>query len=646
MSSLDNVLSHLPNAKRSGKGWKAHCPAHEDRKPSLSVSQGDDGTVLIKCHAGCTTEAILAAIGLEMRDLFPPKDRPTPPHHGKPATNGTGFTTVNKVCTTPPHHDKPATKGMAFATANDAITAMERAHGNRSATWTYKNAEGEPVGLVVRWDTPDGKQIRPVARHADGWHIGAMQEPRPLYMLPEIAGASRVIVCEGEKCAEAARSIGFTATTSSGGSQAATKTDWWPLAGKEVWILPDNDMPGRQYAEVVADILTKLTPAPKVRIVELPDLAEGEDIADWIEAQGDAAEPDTLRGEIEIMAQQAELLNQTENDELDCQPFPVHALPEPIQSFVSAGAKAILCDPSYLALPLLTAIAAAIGNTRRLELKRGWAAPAILWTAVVGESGTAKTPSFTLVMRPVKERERKALSRHKEEMKRYEGELAHWEKEMTAWKREKESRSDPPEKPAQPHAERFLVSDTTIEALAPILLANPRGLLLARDELAGWFGSFDRYAGKGRASADSASWLSMFNAESIVVDRKSGIPRTIYVPHACICLTGGIQPAILQRALSPEHRESGLASRFLLACPPRKGKKWTEADIDPDAETKLVQLFEKLYELKPLIREDGEPGPVLVQLNAEAKMAWIAYYNSHAAEQSELTGTWRPPGQS
>ncbi len=54
---------------------------------------------------------------------------------------------------------------------------------------------------------------------------------------------------------------------------------------------------------------------------------------------------------------------------------------------------------------------------------------------------------------------------------------------------------DPPEKPETPQAERCVVSDTTVEALAPLLLANPRGLLLARDKLAGWIGSFDRYAG-------------------------------------------------------------------------------------------------------------------------------------------------------
>jgi hypothetical protein len=207
---------------------------------------------------------------------------------------------------------------------------------------------------------------------------------------------------------------------------------------------------------------------------------------------------------------------------------------------------------------------------------------------------------------------------------------------MSAWK--KKGSGLPPAEPEEPHAERFIVSDTTVEALAPILLDNPRGLLLARDELAGWIGSFDRYTGKGKAGADSANWLSMFNAESIFVDRKTGIPRTIHVPQAAVCVSGGIQPAILQRALGVEHRESGLAARLLLTCPPRKAKRWTEADIDPSAEAELVRLFDRLYELQPTTDDDGEPRPVLVCLSGEAKAAWIAYYNAHAAEQTDLTG--------
>lgn len=617
MSPVEIVLAKLPGAKKAGKGWSARCPAHEDRKASLSVSAGDDGRALVNCHKGCSVEAVVSAIGLTVRDLMPPDPSAAPNRHGKP---------------------KP--DGKAFPTAKEAVAELERRHGKRSALWTYHNSHGDPVGLVVRWDRPEGKDIRPVARHGDGWRIGAMPDPRPLYCLPELTSAKLVIVTEGEKAADAARSIGFVATTSAGGSQVAVKTDWSPLSGKEVWILPDNDPPGQKFANTVAAILAKLTPACVVRIVALPGLPEKGDIVDWLNDQGDAAEPEVLRQHLETLSRAVEPESVVpKTDDLErFRPFPVEALPVPIRGFVVAGAKAIGCDPSYLALPLLTSMAAAIGNTRRLELKRGWSAPAIIWSAIVGESGTMKTPAYKLVMRPILERQRKAMAQHAEAMKQYDAELARWEKDFAAWKRDKKTADEPPVKPNEPACERFVVTDTTVEALAPILLANPRGLLLARDELSGWIGSFDRYAGKKTTGADSANWLSMFNAESMIVDRKTGIPRTIHVPQAAVCVTGGIQPGILQRALGAEHRESGLAARLLLTIPPRKEKEWTEADIDPAAEAELARLFDRLLDLQPIEGDDGEPRAVLVRMDASAKSAWIAYYNSHATEQVDLTG--------
>jgi hypothetical protein len=607
-------LERLPGARKTGNGWAARCPAHDDARASLCVSEGEDGTALVKCHAGCDTSTVLSVVGLTLADLFPAKAAPTPVRNGRP-------------------------RGI-FPTAKAAVADLERRFGRSSACWTYHDSGGRPVGVVVRWDRPEGKVIRPVARHSDGWRVGAMPNPRPLYGLPGLAMADRVVVCEGEKPADAAGRLGFTATTSAGGAGAAAKTDWAPLAGKEVWLLPDNDPAGRKYAAAVTGILAKLTPASTVRVVELPGLPEAGDIVDWIEAHADAAEPGELRRRIEALVQAVgpEVTDGATTAAERFRPFPVGTLPEPIRRYVSAGARAIGCDPSYLALPLLTALAAAIGTTRRLELKRGWSATAILWTAIVGESGTAKTPAFELVMRPVRGRQRRALERYAEAVKGYEADLARWEKGYAAWKRDKNTAGDPPAKPDPPQAERYVVSDTTVEALAPILLANPRGLLLARDELAGWIGSFDRYAGKGRAGADAANWLSMFNAESIIVDRKTGTPRTIHVPQAAVCVTGGIQPDILKRVLGTEHRESGLAARLLVTCPPPKAKRWTEADIDPKAEAELARLFDRLYDLRPARGDDGQTCPVTVRLLPEAKVAWTAYYDAHAEEQAQLTG--------
>ena len=68
---LDHVLSHLKGVRSSMRGWKACCPAHADRKPSLSIGLGEQGQVLLKCFAGCALERIVEAMGLSMTDLFP-----------------------------------------------------------------------------------------------------------------------------------------------------------------------------------------------------------------------------------------------------------------------------------------------------------------------------------------------------------------------------------------------------------------------------------------------------------------------------------------------------------------------------------------------------------------------------------------------
>ena len=59
MQPIETVLSRLPSHARSGNGYKASCPAHDDKKPSLSITEGEDGRVLLKCHAGCTIEAVV-----------------------------------------------------------------------------------------------------------------------------------------------------------------------------------------------------------------------------------------------------------------------------------------------------------------------------------------------------------------------------------------------------------------------------------------------------------------------------------------------------------------------------------------------------------------------------------------------------------
>ncbi len=649
---LDALREQGIEARRSGSGWSACCPAHEDRNPSLSIGVGDDGRVLVHCHAGCATRAVLEALGLRECDLFAddPGRRdgraPTPrrrvpvtktPRRGA-ARGGFGDGDTNS---------KPS--GRLFPAARDAVRALEATLGTRSKTWTYHNADGEPVGLVVRWDRADGsKDIRPIARLADRlWGVCAMPEPRPLYCLPELLASGpdqSVFVVEGEKCADALAGVGFVVTTSAGGSKAAAKTDWSPLRGREVVILADHDEAGDAYAEEVASC-AHAAGASDIRVLRTGDLwpgcPEGGDIADLLGEDG----PWRTRDDADIregLLQAAEAVEpwrpEPGPEPLRWCPFPVEALPEPLRSFVTRASSAMGCDEAFVALPLLAGLASAIGNARTIRLKAGWEEPAILWTAIVGESGTMKTPAMHAALEPLHEAQRRAFAEHAEAMGEYEDELTRWQAEMAAWRKSTGRLGNPPTRPETPVCRRSLVSDTTVEALAPILLQNPRGVLLARDELAGWLGSFDQYKKGSRAGADCAHWLTMHNAQALTVDRKTGTPPTIHVPRASVSVTGGIQPGTLRRALGIEHLENGLAPRLLLAMPPRRPRRWTEAEVDDDLRTRMDTVFQRLLNLAMDTDARGIPRPRSIPLRDEARRRWIAFYNEHAEEQADLSG--------
>ena len=310
------------------------------------------------------------------------------------------------------------------------------------------------------------------------------------------------------------------------------------------------------------------------------------------------------------------------------QPFPVHLLPGPVARLVGDGAAAMGCDPAFLALPLLTAMASAVGNARRLRLKQSWSEPSVLWTVVVADSGSLKSPAMERALRPLVRRQKRAWREYQRTLAEHRGELKAWKATPKA------ERGEEPEPP--PACPQLFCSDVTVEALADRLEKSPRGLLVAVDELAGWFASFNQYR-QGRGG-DVTHYLSMHRAGLLKVDRKTGDKTTTLVPYAAVSVTGGIQPGTLGRVLTQDFFENGLAARLLVAMPPRKVKRWTEADVKPAVEQGLERVFDGLLALKPDADLDGDLCPVEMDLTDAAKAAWVAFYDAHGVEQGELEG--------
>ena len=205
-------------------GWMAHCPAHDDRKPSLSIREAEDGRTLIHCHAGCAPEQILESMGLEMADLFPEKRK---------------------------------------------ATIVDQ--------YVYCDAKNRKVLRVTR--------LEPKAFFQEGYRNGAWDKAAPkgklLYRLPEIVKnpPKPVYVVEGERDADGLAKRGLLATTNPGGAGKWSREYAETLKGRSVRIIPDADSPGRKHAVQVAESL--LEHGCRVQVVELPDV---KDVSDWLDA--------------------------------------------------------------------------------------------------------------------------------------------------------------------------------------------------------------------------------------------------------------------------------------------------------------------------------------------------------------------------
>ena len=184
-----------------------------------------------------------------------------------------------------------------------APPTLHPALGRPTATWAYRDGSGRLLGLVLRFDPPGKeKEFRPLSvRSFDGkleWRWGSWPAPRPLYGLRRLAEkpAAPVVVCEGEKAADAATRLlpGFAVVTSPNGSKGAGKADWLPLCGRAVTIWPDADAAGLEYARAVAKRAIQVG-AVSVLIVTPPKNVKkvGWDAADalaegWDEARASA----------------------------------------------------------------------------------------------------------------------------------------------------------------------------------------------------------------------------------------------------------------------------------------------------------------------------------------------------------------------
>ena len=531
---VERLLAKLPDAKQAGKGWSARCPAHEDRRASLSIGEGEDGWALVKCHAGCKPDAICAAVGLRVVDLMPTAD--TLPKPSKPRGNG-----------------KPR------------IVAQHE----------YCDESGNVLFQVVRFDPKDFRQRRP--KPGGGWDWSVKGVRVVPYRLPELLAEPTlpIVVAEGEKDCENLTRIGVLATCNAGGAGKWTAEHSAFLRGRRVVVLADNDEAGRNHAQQVAQSLHNI--AESVRIVELPGLSGKGDASDWIAAGGTNDELQRLAEAASVWTPDAQPWPEIISfDVLDLPDFPTHVLPSVLRDWVEAESHATQTPSDLAALLALSVCSVGVARRVVVEPRSGWREPINLFTAVLLEPGNRKSAVFADAMKPLRELEAELIEAERPEVARAQSDRRQDETRLrklektAAEKGDAEARHEAGELSAalaeqpEPTLPRLLVDDATAEKLG-IMLAEQGGRIASMSPEGG---VFDLMAGLYSKSGipQFGVYLMGHSGDDLITDRVSR--KSVRVERPALTCAYAIQPAVIEGlAENAAFRGRGLLARFLYAAP-------------------------------------------------------------------------------
>lgn len=323
----------------------------------------------------------------------------------------------------------------------------------------------------------------------------------------------------------------------------------------------------------------------------------------------------------------------------DAKAFPVEVMPTACQRLVREAAAAIGCPPDFVALPMLTTLGSAIGNSRVVKLKAGWEESATIYGAVIADPGEKKTPAMKVAVEPTIKQQAAFREAYREKQDEYKRELRQYEVERKDASKNGLAAPPPPEEPLM---ERTVVEDTTIEALAAVLEGTPRGVLVMRDELSAWIRSMDQYKAGGKG-ADRQFYLAAWSGSYASVDRK-GKPEPLILQRPFLGVFGAIQPDVLPEMGAG--REDGLLDRFLFSYPESVPSRWTDDEITSEARASYKALYDGLRGLYVPEDDYGDPEPVRVAFSPDAKEVLVEAVNLHREEMEavgfpvRLKGPW------
>jgi hypothetical protein len=307
--------------------------------------------------------------------------------------------------------------------------------------------------------------------------------------------------------------------------------------------------------------------------------------------------------------------------------------------WIAEAAEAAACPVDYVAAPLLAAVSVLIGHARWAQATPGWAEPPHLWICNIGDSGDGKSPGADCLMRDVLPKiEEKMLADFPDRLREWRARAefdkaaeAAWQSEVRDAQQNKRPAPLPPETTPTPAplAPRLRQHDVTVEKVATLLsAAAPKGLLICRDELAGWIDGMTQYNDAGRSF-----WIEAYGGRPYRVERQKHADP-IDIPRLAASVYGNTQPDKV--AVLMNGADDGMLSRMIWVWPEpiefRLGRMTPRAQWAIDALDKLREL-----DLQP-----GPPArPIMVPLAGDAVSLIETFGREMQRRQAEAGGLLR-----
>ena len=377
-------------------------------------------------------------------------------------------------------------------------------------------------------------------------------------------------------------------------------------------------------------------------LLELLDAKESDDILNMVECMINETMPEV------------ELIEDDPDAVYPWRPFPVDLLPETVSRFIAEVSNANGCDPAGVAIATLVALATAIGNSRRLRLKRGWTFPAILWGMLIARKGAIKSWAMSPAIKPLNQKQDEYHQRHKLEKTEHRRQRLEYDNQTPAQKRNAK-----PFDTEEPTIKRIVSHEATDQKIVKNCSENPRGFCIFSDELTTLLKGMGQYCKDSKGGNAQSIFNSLFNGEGIESER---IGESRCAPHAFVCILGGIQPGLARKCFDQEAFESGFASRFIPVAPPLRVATWSDAvvsEVTEDAYCRLIYAILALEmeavwgaanvdvsEWNPeggnMISVTGVPSepesmkPILIETSTDALAVYKEFYDRTAQEMASL----------